>query len=62
MRAIGPLAAVHVANSLAQEFHPNPAPEHIPTTEMDQQYLDSIGASASLPIWREIGQVELGEK
>ncbi len=46
-----PLTAVHVADALEHEFYtPNP---HYSVSEIDMEYLETIGMTDRLPAWRE---------
>jgi len=50
LRSFGPLAAVHVANVLEQEF--SKAEPCGRASEIDREYLAAIGIEDRLEIWR----------
>jgi HD-like signal output (HDOD) protein len=55
-QAIDVLTAVHVANALAHQYAP--APGH-GDGELDEAYLESIGATERLPEWRGLAERQL---
>lgn len=50
-KVVGPVAAVHIANSLEHELSATPLLPH--DTELDMEYLESVGVADQLPVFRE---------